>query len=149
MISLLCAAVLGHPTIPVYHPNPNLPRWVNLAGEISNVDANFLYAVAWVESRHNPKAKGDFHKGKYMARGLWQMHKSACPLRPCKNWMLHDKLISSVASGLLWKRIIRKYGRTRGAVIYNCGPSRCGKMKHTKTTKKYFKRYRLYKLQEK
>jgi len=136
----------AHPPIPPYTPHLNLPRWVNIAGEISGADPTFLFAVAWVESRHSHKAKGDFHKGKYMARGLWQMHKSACPLRPCRNWMLHDKLISSVAAGLLWRRLIKRYGRTRAAVIYNCGPRRCGKAKHTRTTRKYFRRFEYYEL---
>jgi len=142
MIGIITAVVLSHPPIPPYTPHLNLPRWVNIAGEISNCDPTFLFSVAWVESRHSHKAIGD----KGLARGLWQMHKSACPLRPCKNWMLHDKLISSVAAGLHWRRLIKRYGRTRAAVIYNCGPSRCGKMKHTRTTRKYFKRFEFYEL---
>jgi len=157
---LITALAVSHPPIPKYVERPDTPQWANTAGEIANIDPLFISAVAWAESRHNAKALGDYRcktlaedgescleKGSPASFGLFQIQLASCKsyFRYCKKVDLFNPSVASVIVGMLWRRMIYRSGRKKAAVVYNCGPVRCGRgkrmMKHTPATKSYFKNY--------
>lgn len=119
-----------------------------------DVDARWLLAVAYAESGWNIRVKaGDGGK----SFGLFQMMVLAgkaairyTDLESPKNrrgWkkMLRDVRISAHLAAALWVRLRDKYGN-RADVVYNCGPTRCGRgkkmRKKTPATRKYWKTYK-------
>ncbi len=108
------------------------------------VDPIWLLAVAYAESRHNAKLKGD--KGK--SHGPFQMTISAAraAYKRTKVTELYKWETAADVAAKYWARLISKYGHKVAPVIYNCGPIRCKKkngkhIRSTPATRAYWRYY--------
>jgi len=120
-----------------------------LAGRLAGVDPLFLAGVAFAESRWIGSALGDGGR----SYGFWQMVpsgvRSVLPFLTrdeARAWLRHP-IGRTLAVGLYWARLIRRYGRRDAAVVYNCGPVRCvrddgSRFSETRATRGYFRHYR-------
>ncbi len=166
MIALLAVVAMSHPPIPhfeaidldafayaiteqaaseYYRLEPGeayaLAVEFSAAGLLSDVSPTFLAGVTWTESRWKGATLGDGGA----SVGAWQMVAgSVRTLFPqvsrarARELLLHP-LTRTVIAGLYWARLIKRYGRRRAAVVYNCGPVRCRKAMSTRATKGYFR----------
>ena len=118
------------------------------AAKRHKVDALWLLAVAYVESRHNRTLRGD--KGR--SRGPFQMGMGAArTVRPkVKAAELHRWPTAADIAARYWARLFKRYGVKVAPVIYNCGPVRCRQSdgtqrKETPATRAYWRAYRAMK----
>ncbi len=169
MIAVVAALILSHPPIPAYG-SPNLDaladaiyqqalsehyrlepgeedalaREFNAAGLLANVSPTFLAGVTWTESRWKGKTLGDGGA----SVGAWQMVASSVRVlfpsvsRAQARELLLYPLTRTVIAGLYWARLIKRYGRRRAAVVYNCGPVRCRRATTTRAVRGYFRHYK-------
>ena len=131
------------------------------AGKAHNIDPLFLLALAYTESRWTRKPR-PADRGRSF--GLYQLTRSAArsvayggvfedepslqaALRSNakQRALLEDVWVASQTVAAYLARLRDKYGA--GAdVVYNCGPSRCGRgnrrLKHTRATRAYWRHYR-------
>jgi len=169
VLFLFCYEASAHPPIPAYDaPNldalafaiyqqalsehyrlepgeeDQLAREFHAAGLLSNVSPTFLAAVTWTESRWKGKTLGDGGA----SVGAWQMVASSVRVlfpsvsRKQARELLLWPLTRTVIAGLYWARLIKRYGRRRAAVVYNCGPVRCRRATTTKAVRGYFRHWR-------
>ena len=169
MIAILAAWVMTHPPIPAYQSLPledlsyainahaerkykalppgvsyELAREFDAVGRLADVDPLFIAGLTYTESRWSGGALGDGGA----SVGLYQMVassvRSVLPRlsRKQARKALADPLQRVLCAGYYWRRVIRRYGRTRAAVVFNCGPVRCKKLKHTRVTRGYFRNYK-------
>ena len=119
------------------------------AGRVNNVDPVFLLAVAFTESRWQLGAVGDGGS----SHGPWQMcYSAARNILPERRRQvlaaLHKWESAAFIAAAYWAYLRRKY-KSRSDVVYNCGPSRCGRgsnmMRSTRVTRSYWRNYRRFK----
>lgn len=99
-----------------------LSRACDDAGRRHNIDPDFLRAMAWVESRGNPRARS-----KAGARGPFQiMLLTARPVLPPEVTRadvlntLHSADRSAIVAALVLRRMVKRWGR-RALTVYTCG----------------------------
>lgn len=92
-----------------------------IAGVIGDVGCDYLLAAMFAESSWRVRVTGDSGR----AWGLFQIH-TRFLRRIVPAWLpvRGGALAQGVAAGLMWRRLIRKFGRERAAVHYACG-TRC------------------------
>lgn len=127
----------------------SLAAQFNVAGILSDCDPLFLAGVTFAESRWQGRAMGDGGA----SVGMWQMVaagvRSVLPSLTRKEArdLLMQPAGRTLAAGLYWSRLIRRYGRRFAAVVYNCGPVRCkradgSRFTETRATRGYFRYFR-------
>jgi hypothetical protein len=105
----------------------------------ADVDALFLVAVAYTESRLTLKANGDGGR----SHGPWQMCMAAARTvwPELSKHHLYEWVSAAHIAAMYWARLRTKYGK-RSDVVYNCGPVRCKGLKSTVVTRAYWRRYK-------
>jgi soluble lytic murein transglycosylase-like protein len=101
-------------------PAPSVALALEAASKATGVDLALLRAIAWVESRYNPRAVGPVTKHGWHAQGLMQLGPQALigvanPYDPSENALAGARLLAGYLS--------RYAGDVRRAVsAYNWGP---------------------------
>ena len=124
---------------------PQMVAAIDTAARAHRVDAVWLLAVSFVESRHNVAIVGDNGR----SFGPFQMAMSAARAvnKKARKRALHRWPTAADMAARLWRKLFDKYGPKVAPVVYNCGPVRCkqksGKQRRsTPATRGYWKYYR-------